>query len=65
MVKWRTWRDQLSLFLIVGIPGIWVAQGMGLLPHLDQIVIGALILQWGNAVLFYFRKAGPANGGQP
>ena len=50
-------RDLLSILLgVVVIPGIWVAQGMGLLA-LPGEVIGATIVLWTLVGQFYFRKA--------
>ena len=52
-------RDLLSVLLgVVVLPGIWIAQGMGLLT-LPGEVIGATIAAETLVVQFYFRKAEP------
>jgi|2_EtaG_2_1085320.scaffolds.fasta_scaffold16915_3 ABC-type iron transport system FetAB permease component len=55
-------RDLLSILLGVAvIPGIWIAQGMGLLA-LPGEVIGATIAGETLVIQFYFRKSEPPNG---
>ena len=48
--------DILALLAMIGIiPGLWIAQGMGLLAMPGE-VIGATIMGWGLILQFYFRK---------
>ena len=66
---WKTWNDRLSLILVVGIPCLWVADGL-LKLNLNELVLGATILAWGNVVQYYFRRAPPEDtsgrgGGTP
>ncbi len=48
--------DVIALaLLIVVIPGLWVAQGLGTL-NMPGEVIGATIMGWTLVLQFYFRK---------
>ncbi len=47
----RRWNDTLSIFVIVGVPLLWV------FGHLPEIVLGATITGWSMVITFYFRKA--------
>lgn len=52
----KKFRDLLALLtLIVIIPGLWVAEGLGYL-NLPGQVEGATIMAWGLLLQFYFRK---------
>ena len=52
----KNFRDLLALISLVGIiPGLWVAQGLGVLV-MPEAVIGATIMGWGLMLQFYFRK---------
>ena len=59
MIRWKSWNDQLSLLLIVGIPGLWLAHHWVPMP---PEVIGSTITAWSLVIFFYFRKK-PNNGG--
>lgn len=51
----ETFNHLLALILMVLIiPGIWVAQGLGTLSMPGE-VIGATIIAWGLVLRFYFR----------
>lgn len=56
-LHWKTWNDQLSLFIILGIPGLWVFDAT--IGNLNEQVIGATILAWGLVVQFYYRQRPP------
>jgi len=50
-------RNILALItLVVVIPGLWIATGLGHLA-LPGEIIGATIMSWGLLFQFYFRKA--------
>lgn len=52
----KNFRNLLALLAMIGIiPGLWIAQGMGLLTMPGE-VIGATIMGWGLILQFYFRK---------
>lgn len=50
---WKSWNDQLSLLLMVGIPALWAVNRWIPLP---SEVNGALIVVWTLVAQFYFRK---------
>ena len=52
---WKTFNDQLAIYLLVTIPGLWLVSATGLVDLSDQVE-GALILAWGLLIQFYFRK---------
>ncbi len=52
----QNWNDTLSLFLLVGIPALWVAF------TLPPSVEGATIVVWTLVAQFYFRRT-PAEAG--
>lgn len=52
---WKTFNDQLALYLLVAIPAIWLLSSRVGLEISDQVE-GALILAWGLVLQFYFRK---------
>ena len=60
----KTINDLLALLmLIVIIPGLWIAQGRGVIAMPGE-VIGATIMGWTLVLQFYFRKKeGEAPGG--
>jgi hypothetical protein len=45
------WNDVLSIFLLVGIPALWVAF------TLPETVVGATITVWTLVAQFYFRRS--------
>ena len=52
----KNFRNLLALLaMIIIIPGLWVAQGLGYLAMPGE-VIGATIMGWGLILQFYFRK---------
>lgn len=52
----KNFNDLLAMLLIIIIiPGLWVAQGLGILSMPGE-VIGATIMAWGLIIQFYFRK---------
>jgi len=57
LFKRKTFNDTLALLLLVGVPGLWIFSA--LVRPLDQLVLGATILAWGNVVQYYFRKMAP------
>ena len=57
-ILWEKWNDQLSILVLGGIIGMWVAQGTGCI-NLPESVIGATILAFGLVTQFYFRKDKP------
>ena len=59
LFKRRTFNDTLALILLVGIPGLWVANKWLPIP---AEVTGATIAGWTLVVQHYFRKAAPDNG---
>ena len=60
MWKWKTWNDQLSLFLIFLIPALWVVAAF---YPVNEQAMGATILAWGYVLQYYFRKA-PSNSNE-
>lgn len=54
-MKWN-FRNLLALITQAEIIGVWVAQGMGILPNLPEQVTGALIVVFTLMFQFYFRK---------
>ena len=56
MMGWRTWNDRLSLFLLMGIPGLWVLHTLRPMP---EAILGATISVWTMVAMFYFRKGPP------
>lgn len=56
----QNWNDTLSLILIFLIPALWVLDGMGLIK-VNEVVVGALVITWGNITQYYFRRSPPKN----
>ena len=55
----KQFNDLLALItLIVIIPGMWVADGLGLL-EINGAVIGATIMGWTLVLQYYFRRKPP------
>lgn len=50
-LKWKTWNDQLSLLLIVGVPLLWVFATM------PPEALTATIVMWVLTIQYYFRRA--------
>ena len=57
-MKWKTWNDQISLALIVGLPAMWAATAVFNVP-LQEAVMGATIAMWSLVVQYYFRRSPP------
>jgi len=51
-LKWKTWNDQLSLAVIIGLPVLWAFKS------LPPEVLGATLVGWTLTLQFYFRRAG-------
>ena len=58
LFKRRTFNDTLALILLVGIPGLWVANKWLPIP---AEATGATIVAWTLVIQFYFRRA-PSDG---
>jgi len=50
---WKTFNDRLAVFLILLLPGLWIANQWISLP---AEVNGALIATWTLVIQYYFRK---------
>ena len=55
LLGWRTWKDRLSLMLVVGIPFLWIWDGAEYIT-LDEHAMGATILAYGLVIQNYFKK---------
>lgn len=55
---WQTFNDRLGLVIMLGLPGLWVANHWYALP---PEALGATIAMWVMVGQFFFRKA-PPNG---
>ena len=54
----KNWNDILALWLLFAIPGLWVLDGLDLIPFaLGPEVTGGLIATWTLVVQYYFRRA--------
>jgi hypothetical protein len=54
---WKSFRDRLALFVVLGLPIMWLILGCtdNTLPG---EALGATIVGWSLALQFYFRKKG-------
>ena len=55
----QNWNDTLSLFLVVGIPILWLVA-----KALPESAMGASIVVWTLVAQYYFRRAPSTNGGK-
>ena len=62
MIKRIKINDILALLLlIIVIPGLWIAEGIGVISLKGTEVIGATIMAWCLVLQYYFRRK-PPNG---
>lgn len=52
---WKTFRDRIALFVVVGMPIIWLLTGTTSIA-MPEAALGATIMGWTLAIQFYFRK---------
>ena len=58
---WKSFNDRLAIWLLILIPGIWIADALNVWAmDLNPEVGGALIATWTLVIQYYWRKQPPS-----
>ena len=59
-MRWvpKNWNDVLAIVLVIGLPLYWRwLLAAGISEELLNVIIGALLIRFGDVVQYYFRRA--------